>query len=101
MRQRYDSSLGPTADCHLSAPADQADGDADQGNHEIHRAFPSQTDNFERLLQRIVDYDDLDQRRRWIRALAWIIPLAWTILGLTFKAPVAMVAAGLNLVARS
>jgi len=28
---------------------------------EIQRAFPAQTDNFQRLLHRIVDYDDLDQ----------------------------------------
>lgn len=28
---------------------------------EIRRAFPSQVDNFERLVERVADYDDLDQ----------------------------------------
>ena len=33
----------------------------DQLRSEIQRAFPKQVDNFEKLLARIVDYDDLDQ----------------------------------------
>lgn len=42
----------------------------------------------------LLDYSNADQRRRWIRGLAWFFPLSWTVLGLTFKAPVAMVTAG-------
>ncbi len=42
----------------------------------------------------LLDYSDRRQRGRWIAAFAWFFPLAWTVLGLTFKAPVAMVAAG-------
>lgn len=42
----------------------------------------------------LLDYSNLQQRRRWIIGFAWFFPLAWTVLGLTFKAPVAMVTAG-------
>ncbi len=42
----------------------------------------------------LLDYSDLSQRRRWIQIFAWFFPLSWTLLGLTFKAPVAMVMAG-------
>jgi Mn2+/Fe2+ NRAMP family transporter len=42
----------------------------------------------------LLDYSDVDQRRRWIRGFAWFFPLSWTVLGLTFQAPVAMVTAG-------
>lgn len=42
----------------------------------------------------LLDYSNAQQRRRWIAAFAWFFPLAWTALGLAFKAPVAMVAAG-------
>ena len=31
---------------------------------------------------------------RWIIGFAWFFPLSWTLLGLTLKAPVAMVTAG-------
>jgi Mn2+/Fe2+ NRAMP family transporter len=42
----------------------------------------------------LLDYSDADQRQRWIRGFAWFFPLSWTVLGLTFTAPVAMVTAG-------
>ena len=42
----------------------------------------------------LLDYSNDSERQRWIRGLAWFFPLAWTVLGLTFKAPVAMVTAG-------
>lgn len=42
----------------------------------------------------LLDYSDAAQRRRWIVGFAWFFPLAWTVLGLTFEAPVAMVTAG-------
>ena len=42
----------------------------------------------------LLDYSNADQRQRWIRGFAWFFPLSWTLLGLTFKAPVAMVTAG-------
>ena len=42
----------------------------------------------------ILDYSDAKQRRSWIRGFAWFFPLSWTVLGLTFKASVAMVTAG-------
>ena len=42
----------------------------------------------------LLDYSDVNQRRTWIRFFAWFFPLSWTVLGLTFKAPVAMVTAG-------
>lgn len=42
----------------------------------------------------ILDYANVTQRQNWIRGLAWFFPLSWTVLGLTFKAPVAMVTAG-------
>ncbi|TWU56796.1 hypothetical protein Poly51_27130 [Rubripirellula tenax] len=42
----------------------------------------------------LLDYSDDTQRQRWIRGLAWFFPLAWTVLGLTMEAPVAMVTAG-------
>jgi manganese transport protein len=42
----------------------------------------------------LLDYSNLNQRQRWIRGFAWFFPFAWTVLGLTFKAPVAMVTAG-------
>ena len=42
----------------------------------------------------LLDYSNDTQRRRWIRGFAWFFPLSWTVLGLTFKAPVAMVKAG-------
>ena len=42
----------------------------------------------------LLDYSNADQRQRWIRGFAWFFPLSWTVLGLTFKAPVAMVTAG-------
>ncbi|MHC4993826.1 MAG: Nramp family divalent metal transporter [Planctomycetota bacterium] len=41
-----------------------------------------------------LDYNDPIQRRRWIVFFAWFFPLSWTVLGLTFKAPVALVTAG-------
>jgi Mn2+/Fe2+ NRAMP family transporter len=42
----------------------------------------------------LLDYANLQQRRRWIAVFAWFFPLAWTVFGVTFKAPVAMVMAG-------
>lgn len=42
----------------------------------------------------ILDFSNATQRQNWIRGLAWFFPLSWTLLGLTFKAPVAMVTAG-------
>jgi Mn2+/Fe2+ NRAMP family transporter len=42
----------------------------------------------------LLDYSNDVQRRRWICAFAWFFPLAWTVLGLTFRAPVIMVIAG-------
>jgi Mn2+/Fe2+ NRAMP family transporter len=42
----------------------------------------------------LLDYSNLRQRRKWILGFAWFFPLAWTVLGLTFKAPIAMVMAG-------
>ncbi|MCP4787693.1 MAG: divalent metal cation transporter [Fuerstiella sp.] len=42
----------------------------------------------------LLDYSNESQRQRWIRGFAWFFPLSWTVLGLTFKAPVAMVTAG-------
>ena len=42
----------------------------------------------------LLDYSNIEQRKKWVRGFAWFFPLAWTILGLSFKAPVAMVAAG-------
>ena len=42
----------------------------------------------------LLDYGNDAQRSRWIRGFAWFFPLSWTLLGLTFKAPVAMVTAG-------
>ena len=37
----------------------------------------------------LLDYSNLRQRRKWILGFAWFFPLAWTVLGLTFKAPIA------------
>ena len=37
------------------------DNSLDLLRSEISRVFPSQVDNFERLLEKVVDYDDLDQ----------------------------------------
>ena len=42
----------------------------------------------------LLDYSNDAQRHRWIRGFAWFFPLSWTVLGLTFEAPVAMVTAG-------
>lgn len=42
----------------------------------------------------LLDYSNSEQRQRWIRGFAWFFPISWTVLGLTFKAPVAMVTAG-------
>ncbi len=42
----------------------------------------------------LLDYNNQSVRQSWIRGLAWFFPLSWTVLGLTFKAPVAMVSAG-------
>ena len=42
----------------------------------------------------LLDYSNKGQRGRWIAVFAWFFPLTWTVFGLTFKAPVAMVAAG-------
>lgn len=42
----------------------------------------------------LFDYDNESLRQRWIRGLAWFFPLSWTVLGLTFESPVAMVTAG-------
>jgi Mn2+/Fe2+ NRAMP family transporter len=42
----------------------------------------------------LLDYSNTTQRRRWICGFAWFFPCAWTVLGLTFEAPVAMVTAG-------
>ena len=42
----------------------------------------------------LLDYSNANQRQRWIGGFAWFFPLSWTVLGLTFRAPVAMVAAG-------
>ncbi len=42
-----------------------------------------------------LDYDDEKKaRQRWIRTLAWLMPLVWTLLYLYVRAPVFMVAAG-------
>ncbi len=42
----------------------------------------------------LLDYSNENERQRWIRGFAWFFPFSWTVLGLTFKAPVAMVTAG-------
>jgi Mn2+/Fe2+ NRAMP family transporter len=42
----------------------------------------------------LLDYSNPQQRRKWILVFAWFFPVAWTVLGLTFKAPVIMVMAG-------
>jgi Mn2+/Fe2+ NRAMP family transporter len=42
----------------------------------------------------LLDYSNATQRRRWIIGFAWFFPFAWTILSLTFQAPVIMVTAG-------
>lgn len=42
----------------------------------------------------ILDLSDAQRRRNWIRGLAWFFPITFTVLGLTFKAPVMMVTAG-------
>jgi hypothetical protein len=42
----------------------------------------------------LLDYSNVIERRRWVCALAWFFPLTWTLLGLTFRAPVIMVIAG-------
>jgi hypothetical protein len=42
----------------------------------------------------LLDYSSDAQRRKWIIGFAWFFPLSWTVLGLTFKRPVAMVTAG-------
>ena len=42
----------------------------------------------------LLDYSNERQRQTWIRGFAWFFPLSWTVLGLAFKAPVAMVTAG-------
>lgn len=41
-----------------------------------------------------LDYSNATTRFRWIRALAVLLPLIWTALGLHYRQPVAMVAAG-------
>lgn len=41
-----------------------------------------------------LDYRNEAQRNRWFRALAWILPLSWATLFVTFKAPVLMVLLG-------
>jgi Mn2+/Fe2+ NRAMP family transporter len=41
-----------------------------------------------------LDFQDPVQRGKWIRNLAWILPLIWAILFLVIKAPVLMVMAG-------
>lgn len=41
-----------------------------------------------------LDYTDERRRRRCIRALAVVLPIAWAVAGLTYRAPVLMVKAG-------
>ena len=41
-----------------------------------------------------LDYRSEEQRNKWFRALAWILPLSWAVLFVTVKAPVFMVLLG-------
>lgn len=41
-----------------------------------------------------LDYNNPEQRKRWIKHLSWILPSIWAILFLFIKAPVLMVMAG-------
>ena len=42
--------------------------DLDYMRHEVEREFPKETDNFERLIQAVVEYDDLDESHQNISA---------------------------------
>lgn len=42
----------------------------------------------------LLRYEDRAERGRWFKALAWILPLIWTILFLYIRSPLFMVAAG-------
>lgn len=43
---------------------------------------------------KLLDYKNPQQRLKWIRNLAWILPLLWAILFISIKAPVFMIMAG-------
>ncbi|MDE0103802.1 MAG: Nramp family divalent metal transporter [Bryobacterales bacterium] len=50
------------------------------------------TDAFAQL--GLLRYEDKRARQRWLSALAWLLPLVWTLLFLFVRAPLVMVAAG-------
>lgn len=58
-----DFSLAPQKGSRVVFPQSELrfDNDLDLLRSEVQRAFPSQVDNFEALIAKIVDYDDLDQ----------------------------------------
>ena len=58
-----DFSLAPQKGSRVVFPQSELrfDNDLDLLRSEVRRAFPSQVDNFEALVAKIVDYDDLDQ----------------------------------------
>lgn len=58
-----DFALAPQKGSRIAFPHSELrfDNDLDLLRSEIKRAFPDQVDNFENLVNKIVDYDDLDQ----------------------------------------
>ena len=58
-----DFSLSPQKGSRVVFPSAELrfDNDIDLLRSEVARAFPNQVDNFEALVEKIVDYDDLDQ----------------------------------------
>jgi len=58
-----DFSLAPQKGSRVVFPQSELrfDNDLDLLRSEVQRAFPSQVDNFEALIAKITDYDDLDQ----------------------------------------
>ncbi len=58
-----DFSLSPQRGSRVVFPSAELrfDNDIDLLRSEVARAFPGQVDNFEALIEKIVDYDDLDQ----------------------------------------
>ena len=42
----------------------------------------------------LLDYANAESRRRWVGALAWALPLIWTVLFLYVRAPLFMVSLG-------
>ena len=58
-----DFSLSPQKGSRVVFPSAELrfDNDLDLLRSEVARAFPNQVDNFESLVAKIVDYDDLDQ----------------------------------------